>query len=296
MADTKIIIATPAFGEMFYTPYVQALLRLQRMADQRKWTIRHMAISYANVGEARNALLTHWFDKTDFTHLLFVDADMGFEPQLIADMLAFDKPIMGVIYAKRRVDLQKLASLAAKGEKTERAIARAHDFIIRPLQGRAPRRIKGFMEVAGCGTGIMLIKRETIATMLKTLPGINDSKAKTASPLAAGLDRLIRAFDNIEIAGVPLMDDFAFCHRWHVLCKGEIWARADQAVTHIGLHKFGARYTDSGTSGTRLTLTTGSPAKIAPGQSGSSVRDGKTIGGSRKVAAGRLTAETKGKA
>jgi len=92
------------------------------------------------------------------------------------------------------------------------------------------------------------------------------------------------------------MDDFAFCHRWHVLCKGEIWARADQAVTHIGLHKFGARYTDSGTSGTRLTLTTGSPAKIAPGQSGSSVRDGKTIGGSRKVAAGRLTAETKGKA
>jgi hypothetical protein len=152
------------------------------------------------------------------------------------------------------------------------------------------------MEVAGCGTGIMLIKRETIATMLKTLPGINDSKAKTASPLAAGLDRLIRAFDNIEIAGVPLMDDFAFCHRWHVLCKGEIWARADQAVTHIGLHKFGARYTDSGTSGTRLTLTTGSPAKIAPGQSGSSVRDGKTIGGSRKVAAGRLTAETKGKA
>ena len=113
MADTKIIIATPAFGEMFYTPYVQALLRLQRMADQRKWTIRHMAISYANVGEARNALLTHWFDKTDFTHLLFVDADMGFEPQLIADMLAFDKPIVGVIYAKRRVDLQKLASLAA---------------------------------------------------------------------------------------------------------------------------------------------------------------------------------------
>ena len=123
MADIKISIATPAFGEMFYTPYVQALLRLQRMADQRKWSIRHMAISYAYVGEARNALLTHWYDKSNSTHLLFIDADMGFEPQLIADMLALDKPIIGVIYTKRQIDLQKLASLAAKGEKPERAIA-----------------------------------------------------------------------------------------------------------------------------------------------------------------------------
>ena len=93
MADIKISIATPAFGEVFYTPYVQALLKLQRMADQRKWSIRHMAISYAYVGEARNALLTHWYDKSDSTHLLFIDADMGFQPQLIADMLALDKPI-----------------------------------------------------------------------------------------------------------------------------------------------------------------------------------------------------------
>jgi hypothetical protein len=200
-----------------------------------------------------------------------------------------------VIYAKRKVDLQKIAALAAKGEKPERAIARAHDFIIRPLRGRPARRMKGFMEIAGCGTGIMLIQRSAIATMLEALPEISDTKAKKTSPLAAGLDRLIRAFDTVVVDGVPLMDDFAFCHRWHVLCKGEIWARADQSVTHIGLHKFGARYTDSGAGGPRLTLTTGSPAKIAPGQSGSSVRDGKTIGGSRKVATERLTAETKGK-
>ena len=134
------------------------------------------------------------------------------------------------------------------------------------------------MEVAGCGTGIMLIKREAIATMLKTLPGISDTKAKTTSPLAAGLDRLIRAFDNIEVDGVPLMDDFAFCHRWHVLCKGEIWARADQSVTHIGLHKFAASYMDAGGGGPRITVSnvglvksgngkTGLAAKVVPARS-----------------------------
>ena len=285
MADIRITVATPAFGEMFYTPYVQSLLRLQRAVNKRGWTMSHAAVSYALVADARNYLLTRWYDKSDASHLLFVDADMGFEPQLIVDMIALDKPVTGVIYTKRQVNLQRLAELAAKGEKPGNAIARAHDFIVRPVRGRQPRRLKGFMEVEGCGTGIMLIKREAIATMLKTLPGINDTNAKKTSPLAAELDRLIRAFDNIEANGVPLADDFAFCHRWQAQCKGEIWARADQAVTHIGLHKFAASYMDAGGGGPRITV---SNVKLARSD------DGKT-GVAAKVVRGRLPAQPKGK-
>jgi hypothetical protein len=287
MAEIKISIATPAFGEVFYTPYVQSLLRLQRMAVQRQWTIRHSAIAYAYVGEARNALLTHWYDKTDSTHLLFIDADMGFEPELIADMLTLGKPVVGVIYTKRQIDLKRLTELAAKGEKPERAIARAHDFIIRPLRRRSPRRLKGFLEVAGCGTGIMLIERAAIATMLKTLPDIIDTKARKATPLAANLDRLIRAFDIISVDGVPLMDDFAFCHRWHELCKGEIWARIDQAVTHIGLRKFEARFSDASTGISRITMTPGKATRI--------MGNGKTRPGTTRLTTGRLTLTPKTK-
>jgi hypothetical protein len=252
MAELKITVATPAYGEMFYTPYVQSLLRLQRALAKRNDSMRHMAISYASVGEARNALVTHFYDKSDSTHLLFVDADMGFVPQLVLDMIELNKPVTGVIYTKRQLDLKRLAASAAKGDKPERAIARAHDFIIRPLRGRGARRVKGFTEVEACGTGIMLIKRETITTMLKTLPGINDTKAAKNSPLAAGLDRLIRAFDNITVDDIPLMDDFAFCHRWRVLCKGEVWANTTHSVTHVGTHKFGASYDAARAGGPRI--------------------------------------------
>jgi hypothetical protein len=293
MAEIKIVVATPAHGEMFYAPYVQSVLRLQRAMHQRGWSMRHATVGYAYVAEARNFLLTHWFDKTDATHLLFVDADMGFEPRLVLDMVAFDKPVIGVIYTKRQVDLKRLVALAAKGETEDRAVARAHDFILRPLRGRAPRRIKGYVEVEGCGTGIMLIRRDAIATMLKMLPDINDTKAKTTSPLAAGLDRLIRAFDNVEVDGVPLMDDFAFCHRWQALCKGELWARADQSVTHIGLHKFAARYTDAGagTGGQRVVTQTISLDKLITGKAAGAGDAGKSdtaATGARKTVTGRL--------
>jgi hypothetical protein len=291
MADLKITVATPAFGEMFYTPYVQSLLRLQNALHKRGGTMQHTTVSYAYISDARNYLLTHWYDKSDATHLLFVDADMGFEPQLIFDMAALDKPVTGVIYTKRQVDLQRLAAQAAKGDSAQRAIARAHDFIVRPLRGRTPRRIGGFVEVEGCGTGIMLIQRSAIATMLKALPAINDTNAKKTSPLAAGLDRLIRAFDVIDADGVPLIDDFAFCYRWQTLCKGELWARADQAVTHIGLHKFNARYSDAGAGGPRITVTKGAlPLRAAGNGHGKSAN-----GGARKTVTGQLATPGKGK-
>jgi hypothetical protein len=265
--NIKIMVATPAFGEMFYTPYVQSVLKLQDALHQRKWSMLHSSIGYALVEDARNYLLTRWFDKSDATHLLFVDADMGFEPQLILDMVEFDRPVTGVIYTKRRIDLMKLARLAAKGEAPQQAIAHAHEFIIRPLRGRQPRQVKGFMEVEGCGTGILLIQRRAVATMLEVLPEINDTNPKLTAQLAVGLDRLIRAFDTINVGGVPLVDDYAFCHRWQTLCEGELWARVDQSVTHIGLHKFASSYIDAGLGKPRVKVTIGAPAGVGRAKS-----------------------------
>jgi len=286
MANPTIIVATPVFGDVFYAPYVQSLLRLQRAASQRQWTIGQLTVSYAHINEARNYLLTRWYDKTKATHLLFVDADMGFEPQLIFDMVAFDKPMTGVVYTKRQVDLKRLAA-TAKTEPAERAIAQAHDFIIRPVRGRPPRRLGGFIEVEGCGTGIMLIKREAIAAMLKIRPEFSVPVATMTSPLSAGLERMIRVFDNITVDRKLLVNDFAFCHRWRTMCQGELWACADRSVTHVGLHKFGGRFTDAAIQPS-ITVSRGTPAKLVPVKAASANGKSKSRNGAPKVAAVRI--------
>jgi hypothetical protein len=271
MANHLITVATPVFGETFFTPYVHSLFQLQKALHQRRWEMAYSTISYAQIAEARNYLLTHWFDKSRSTHLLFVDADMGYEPELILDMIALNKPVVGVICTKRKLSLKRLISLAEKKEKPERAIARAHDFIVRPLRDRRPRTINGFIEVAGCGTGIMLIQRAAISAMLKAIPEINDSIAKTASPFATRVDRMIRAFDPIKVDGLQLADDYAFCHRWQKLCGGELWASTDRKVTHVGLFAYGARFADA-QSGPRIAIPKPRPIgkarrlPIRPGQ------------------------------
>src|ERR1700721_2589437 len=101
VAAPKIMIATPAYGEGFYTPYVSSMRSLTRGVQKRGNDFAFNAISYSEIAESRNFLLTHWYDKTDASHLLFVDADMGFPSALITDMLDLGKPLVGAVYPKR---------------------------------------------------------------------------------------------------------------------------------------------------------------------------------------------------
>jgi hypothetical protein len=77
---TKILIATPAYGDVYYTPYVSSVMKLAREMSRRQWDFSFVTISYSEIAESRNYLLTYWFDKTDASHILFIDTDMGFQP------------------------------------------------------------------------------------------------------------------------------------------------------------------------------------------------------------------------
>lgn len=252
--ETKICIATPTHGEIFYAPYVTTLFDLMRTFEKKKWPSLFATCAYADVATSRNYLLTRWFDQTDASHILFIDADMGFNPKLIADMVRLGKPVVGVIYTKRQVDLARLAQLIKKGESPNAAIAKAHDFIVRLIPGRVPLDFNGFMEVAGCGAGILLVHRSAITKMLQKMPQIDNRGAQRRFPEEENLKRIICAFDPMSVEDTPLSEDYSFCYRWREICGGEIWARFDQSVVHIGLHKFSSRYSDANQMGPRIVI------------------------------------------
>jgi hypothetical protein len=266
------MIATPAYGEIFYAPYLHSVLALAKLAHKAKWDFIFESVSYAEVSEARNYLVTRFFDKTDATHLLFIDADMGFPQRLVPDMVGIAKPVVGVIAPKRQMDFKRLADLARSESDLDRAVSKAHQFVVRALRSAAPMR-NGFVEVEACGAGILLIERGCIAALLRQEPNLSDTTLRGRTPLTKGLDRLIRAFDPVVRAdGARLSEDFAFCHRWRTLCGGEVWASVAHPITHVGLHHFAARYSD----------TVPAPAtRVAPGP-----KMGKTVKGRVEAAAG----------
>ena len=113
---TSLFIATPAFGEMS----LRSLFGLQHVLGAGGWPCALATLSFSDVVESRSVLLSHWFDRTNASHLLFIDADMGFDPKLIVDMVELDQPVVGVIYPKRKLDLTKYETAIAAGDAPAR--------------------------------------------------------------------------------------------------------------------------------------------------------------------------------
>ena len=183
-------------------------------------------ISAGDIEEVRNLVVTNWFDQhPQLSHLLFVDADMEFPIKLVADMLAFGKPLTGCFYAKRKWPAE--------------AVGRAF------REGSVKDLVEGFMKVAGVGGGVLLISRHVIQTMLEKLPEIVDNDV-SGHPGNATLSqgRLIRAFDKYrDERGVKLSEDLAFCDRW-LRCGGDVWANVNHLIGHIGPFNYAIRYAD----------------------------------------------------
>lgn len=226
----RINIATPCYGSQFSAAYVSSVFRLITKAPAGV-SFTFTTIDYADVVVARNWLIsTFYYKHTDCDYLLFLDDDMGFEPQLIGDMIALGKDVVGVVYAKRKVDLAKLH--AAADDPFDIAYAKACEFIGAPVKGA--NVVNGFLPVTRIGTGILLISRKAVDRMIECLPDIVKTPSRSGLSFAAALPHYLTAFDKVTVGSAELSEDFSFCHRWVNDCGGEILANVTHRIKHVG--------------------------------------------------------------
>lgn len=224
MKRPSVMVCLPAYGQSVTAQTAESLFKLAQFFTLNQ--IRHQLswFSAADIVEVRNLFLTTWYDAyPQFSHMLFIDADMGFEPELIRDMLAFDKPLTGVFYARRSMPVS-IVGAALKPE---------HSF---------PDIKQGHLPAAYIGAGVMLIKRTMISEMLEKKPELIDAlPGVLAKATDVKLTRLLRAFDTILEDDCRLSEDISFCRRW-TECGGEIWANVMHKIDHVGPFNFHLRY------------------------------------------------------
>lgn len=225
----KINIATPAYGSHYAGVYVRSLYSLLSTAARHGVDFSFSDIDYADIVSARNYLISNfYFNKKDCSHILFLDDDMGFAPDLIHDMLRLKQDVVGVLAPRRNIDLRKLHAGAA--HPFEQAYAHACDFIGTPKPGHGNT---DFVEVAQCGTGILLISRNCIDEMLRKCPDIRDTRKFRKMPFGARFQEFITPFNKIELPDAELSEDLSFCHRWVKHCNGKIFANVSRKIQHV---------------------------------------------------------------
>lgn len=199
----KPLIATPCYGGMLCLNYVTSILRLQT-------AFRQLGIEYdfyLRAGEsliqrARNDCAAH-FLAGDWTHLVFIDADHGFEPKSILRLIKSGHDVVAGVCPL----------------KTDKPT-----FVI-DYDTLGPADANGFAEATEAGTGVMCIRRSVLERLATP-----DLRYKTKEGSAY---RFFETMVDPE-TGEYLSEDYGFCRLWRKI-GGKVHVDTRSNYSHQGM-------------------------------------------------------------
>lgn len=235
----NIFFATPCYGGAVTDQYFLSMFRLSQILMQygikfRITTLRNESL----VTRARNILTAMFLEDKSCTHLMFIDADIEFEPDSVIRMLAMDKDVIAGAYPKKTINWEQVRRAAEMGktELAEYGADYAMNLKVQPGTNKV-RTSMGAVEVLDASTGFFIVKREVIEKMVEAHPELhykNDSSIDSKfNPYCYALwDTMIDPDDRRYLS-----EDYTFCRRWQKL-GGEIWIDPNTKLNHVGSFTF----------------------------------------------------------
>lgn len=244
MAAPYILIATPAYGANVKIQYMESVMRTAQALQRRGLRHDFRGTVNAEVVTARNFLASLMYERAQYTHLLFVDADMAFAPATVEKLFDAGKPLIGCIYPKKRLNLGAYARAIREHPDDATALASAFNFVVRHPAGTKNVLVtNGMCGVLGVGMGLTLIERRVFTDLLATGKITRNARHDLGPDGLEG--PLFGFFDPLQSEGSKYVsEDFSFCERWVKLCGGEVMALASEEISHIGDFTYSASYLD----------------------------------------------------
>jgi hypothetical protein len=212
VANANIAIATPTHNCTVDTEYLVSIWKSMQYFNQIGLRSNLLLSDGASVEKARNFLVARFLENPDFTHILFVDADQGWEPTDVLRLLAHDKLFVGAAVRKKTLDLRWNANFSNDAQVSEEGLLPANEL----------------------GTGFLLLKREVLERMIDAHPDLKIRVDDTR--LASDFLYMLFHFD-LEEDGTYWSEDLAFSRRWRRM-GGEIWIDPAAELTHMGRYNF----------------------------------------------------------
>ena len=246
---TKVFIGTPCYGGMITADYFKSCLRLVNEAPKHNIQLQFGTIGNESlITRARNTLVQLFMDHLDYTHLLFIDADIGFSERTVMRMLELDEEVVTGVYPRKTIDWTKVIR-----KVKEKPDIKENELLASSLQYNLnvenPEHVevkKGFIKVLDGATGFMLIKRQVFEKMAKAYPEL---KFKSDQHLNDPHDKTFNYHDNsnwnyafFDTTVEPetkryLSEDYAFCRLWQKI-GGTVYADITSGLTHYGTYAF----------------------------------------------------------
>jgi hypothetical protein len=168
----KLFVATPMYGGLCHGQYTVGLLTSVGVFSKAGIQMQFAyMMNESLITRARNSL-AYDFLETDCTHLMFIDADIGFNPADIPPMLDADKDIICGMYPKKEIDWLQVERAVKAGVPPHELHKYTGSFVVNAV-GDAETvegSINAPVEISNGGTGFMVIKREVFENLIGKVP------------------------------------------------------------------------------------------------------------------------------
>jgi hypothetical protein len=246
----KIYIATPCYGGMASAFYTQGIAAVFQIAGAYGITIAYQTIvNESLITRARNQVVSD-FLSLDYTHLIFIDADIQFKALDVFRLVLHRKKdaVVAGAYPMKAINWD-----AVHNEKTlEERLQAASTYVINlpPDQTRDEKnftvQLKGdLLEVLDAGTGFMVIPRKVLEMMIEEygddisytgddvyVDGKSGKLKKEPKTFYALFDTSIEMKTNRYLS-----EDYTFCRRWQDI-GGKIWVDHKIVLNHVGTYVY----------------------------------------------------------
>jgi hypothetical protein len=230
----SLVVGTPCCGGQLSWLYAESLLKLQRVCSRRGVSLGFLLLpGDALITRARQAIVSHFLQNFDATHLLFIDADIGFEPEQIFRLLEFGEDFTAAAYPIKKINWELIAGAVQAGRSPLESATLSYVLEVERLEELATRN--GFVKARYAGTGFLMIRRAALIAMIERYPELRYQREhKEDDPLKDS--RWRSALFNClidETTGTYLSEDYSFCRRWTDM-GGEIWVDYKSHLNHVG--------------------------------------------------------------
>lgn len=266
----KLFVATPMYGGACAGMYARSIADLAAICAKYDIPLQlYYLFNESLITRARNYCVDE-FLRSDATHLMFIDSDIGFNPQDVIALLALqtdesDYDVIGGPYPKKCISWEKIKIAVDKGvaDDNPNVLERfVGDYVFNPKGGQKEIPIGEPVEVMEIGTGFMMIRRATFDKYKEAYPHLSYKPDHIRTAAFDGSREIHAYFDCIidPVSKRYLSEDYMFCYNTEKAGM-KVWLCPWMSMNHVGSYVFGGSLADLASIGAPATADAGQLGK-----------------------------------
>lgn len=245
----KIFVATPMYGGLCHGYYTRSSVELSKICQHYGIQIEFFYIfNESLITRARNYCVDEFLRHEDFTHLMFIDSDIGFNPQDVLILAALadpnsDKDIICAPYPKKTIAWEKIKKAVDRGAADNNPHDLNNyvgDYVLNPVKGSETIQLDQPVEVLEGGTGFMMIQRNAFIQFADAYPELKYLPDHVRTKHFDGTREITAFFDTViePESRRYLSEDYMFC-QWARNIGLKVWMAPWMQLNHVGTYNFG---------------------------------------------------------